>query len=112
MKSHSYGKLVAKIDNKSNSTAGAVEVEANLYKQDNDHLHCRQERAAETLTCCEMQRIAFITLEHALVTLQCAIADVGKLASGYRATLSTAVLAPVTLVRAFTNIIQVTNFEM
>ena len=75
-------------------------------------MHFRRERAAETLTCGEMQSIAFIILELALVTLQLAFADVGKLASGYRATLSTAVLAPVTLVRAFTNIIQVTNFEM
>ena len=112
MNSHSYGKPVAKIDKKSNSTAGAVEVEANIQEQDSDHVHFRQEQAAETLTCGEMQRIAFITLEHALVTLQLAIADVGKLASGYRVTLSTAVLAPVTLVRAFPNIIQVTNFEM
>ena len=112
MNSHSNGTLVAKIDNKSNSTAGAVEVEANLQEQDSDHLHFIREWAAETLTCGEMQRIAFITLELARVTLQLAFAYVGKLASGYRATLSTAVLAPVTLVRAFTNIIQVTNFEM
>ena len=109
---HSSGTLVARIDNKSNSTAGAVEVEANLQEQDSDHLHFRRKQAADTLTGGEMQRIAFIILELALVTLQLAFADVDKLASGYRATLSTAVLAPVTLVRAFTNIIQVTNFEM
>ena len=76
---HSNGTRVTIIDNKINLTAGEVEVEANLQKQISDHSYFRPERATETLTNGEIQRITFIILELAIVTLQWAFAAVGKL---------------------------------
>ena len=45
--------------NKSNSTANAVQVEANLQEQLSDHLHFRQERAVLTLTWQNIARVSF-----------------------------------------------------
>ena len=58
-------------------TSGGKSVE-----QLSDHLRFRQERAVETVTNGEMQRIAFITLELALVTLERAFAAVYNIVSG------------------------------
>ena len=48
----------------------ALQMEENLREQLSDQLHFRQERATPRLTYGKMQHIAFITLEHALVTLE------------------------------------------
>ena len=45
-----------------------IQVEAHLQKQLSDHLHFRQESAAQTLTISEMKRITVIPFEFALVT--------------------------------------------
>ena len=70
---------VKKRKTKSNWTEGAVQVEANSQERLSDYLHFRLERAAEMPTYGEMQRIAFITFELALVTLEWTIAAAGKL---------------------------------
>ena len=51
-----------------------------------------------------MQSFAIITLEIVLVTLEWSFAAVGRLVSGWEATLNTAVLALVTLVWAFATV--------
>ena len=66
----------------SNSTASAVQVEANLQERLSDRLPLRQERLAETLAYGEIQRIAFVTPELALVTVEWALAAVAQLSSG------------------------------
>ena len=58
------------------------QMESNLQGKVSDHLHFRHASAVETLTYGEMQRIAFITLEFARVTLEWAFAAVENLVSG------------------------------
>ena len=47
-----------------------IQVEVNLQKQLSDHLHFRQESAAQTLAFSEMEGITVIPIEFALVTLE------------------------------------------